>query len=224
MTQEGLFRRRRLPHWDVADATYFVTACLAGSVPAQGLRDLDNYRRQLDSRPIPRGLDNDEWELRKHKLLFARFDDLIDRHAAVTHLKNPHAARIVRDSLYHFAPQRYDLLAYVVMPSHLHWVFTPRPEWCDAIANTPDPRTPRERIMHSIKSYTGVKCNRLLRLDGAFWQDESYDHWVRNDDELQRIIQYVELNPVKADLVAEAHHWQFSSAYDRQTSAWGLSD
>jgi hypothetical protein len=37
---EEKFRRRRLPHWDLSGATYFITACLAGSIPAQGLLDI----------------------------------------------------------------------------------------------------------------------------------------------------------------------------------------
>jgi hypothetical protein len=50
---------------------------------------------------------------------------------------------------------------------------------------------------------------------GTFWQDESYDHCVRDDDELERIIHYVEDNPVKAGLVASAASWEYSSARDR---------
>jgi REP element-mobilizing transposase RayT len=50
---------------------------------------------------------------------------------------------------------------------------------------------------------------------GRFWQQESYDHWARDEDELERIIRYVEQNPVKAGLVAKAEDWPFSSARDR---------
>ena len=32
---QSLFRRRRLPHWDIPDATYFITGCLADSIPAE---------------------------------------------------------------------------------------------------------------------------------------------------------------------------------------------
>ena len=44
------FRRRRLPHLDIDGATYFVTSCLANSIPAIGLRDLDEYARALEGR------------------------------------------------------------------------------------------------------------------------------------------------------------------------------
>ncbi|MCI0376721.1 MAG: hypothetical protein L0215_03870, partial [Gemmataceae bacterium] len=64
-----------------------------------------------------------------HKLMFARFDEEIDLRPAVRHLEIAELATVVRDGLYHFAGERYDLLAYVVMPSHFHWVFHPREAW-----------------------------------------------------------------------------------------------
>ena len=74
---------------------------------------------------------------------------------------------------------------------------------------------PLAEIMHSLKSYTANRCNRILGRTGPFWQDESYDHWVRDEDELVRVIEYVENNPVKAGLVTDPAEFVFSSAYDR---------
>jgi len=213
---EGLFRRRRLPHWDIPDATYFVTTCLDGSVPARGLLALNRYRQHLDANPCPAGLSATEREVRQHQLVFARFDQLIDDQPAVRFLASPVTATCVRDALFHFAGVRYHLLAYVVMPSHFHWLFHPLPEWEATREGTAARRTARETIMHSIKSYTGNRCNRLLERTGLFWQDESYDHVVRDDDELLRIIEYIEHNPVKAGLVSRAADWPWSSAADRQ--------
>jgi len=137
----------------------------------------------------------------------------------------------VRKSLYYFAESRYDLLAYVVMPSHFHWVFHPRREWYEAVCGvgfqpaasadrleaypTKRRRMPREIIMHSIRRYTANVCNSLLGRSGAFWQTESYDHVVRNDEELWRIIDYVERNPCTASLVSDRSEWRWSSARDR---------
>jgi REP element-mobilizing transposase RayT len=122
--------------------------------------------------------------------------------------------------LYHFAGQRYHLLAYVIMPSHIHWVFHPLEAWCQSLPEAAKRRTPREIILHSTKSFTANACNKLLARKGQFWQDESFDHWVRGEDELARIIQYVEQNPVKAGLISRADLWEFSSARDRV--AWGI--
>jgi len=218
---EGLFRRRRLPHWDVEDATFFVTACLAGSIPAQGLIRLQTYRDQLECQPQPASMSVEDWETHKHKMVFARFDEIVDSEPAVRHLAVPAAASAAEGSLRHFAGERYDLVAFVVMPSHFHWVFHPRADWVQASvederqAGKPAPRTPRERIMQSVKGYSAYQCNRLLGRHGEFWQDESYDHVVRDDDELLRIIEYVENNPVKAGLVKRREDWQWSSARDR---------
>jgi len=213
MQDEEVFRRRHLPHWDVPGATYFVTTCLAGSIPARGLLDLRQYRKELEARPRPAEVSAEEWELRLAKLEFARVDRWLDDEPAVRHLENCQLAAVVCDALHHFAGERYDLLAYVVMPSHMHWVFRPRDEWITA-ANL-DGRTAREAICHSVKRHSALECNRILRLKGTFWQDESYDHWIRDIDELMRCIEYVENNPVKAGLVKQAADWRFSSAFDR---------
>jgi putative transposase len=206
-----VFRRRHLPHWDVPGATYFVTACLHGSIPAAGPSEVEEYRSALEARPRPAGLSERDWEHRKRKLVFAKLDELLDGEPAVRHFENSQVAAVVRNGVRHFANSRYELLAYVVMPSHLHWVFRPLPEWC---ATVPTERTPRETIMHSLKSYTGNVCNEILGRGGRFWQDESYDHWVR-DDESERVIVYVENNPVKAGLVREPREYVFSSAHER---------
>jgi REP-associated tyrosine transposase len=212
---EGVYRRRRLPHWDVEGGAYFVTTCLKGSIPAQGLVELDRYRDKLESQTKPADYSKEEWETRKHKLVFARFDSIIDAKPAVKHLENPKAAEIVRDAFYFFAGERYQLLAFVVMPSHFHWVFQPCPKWVDSLSDKGGKRTPRERIMKSICGYTAYRCNRLLGLIGAFWQHESYDHVVRDYEELLRIVRYIENNPVKAGLVASPQDWRWSSAADR---------
>ena len=72
-------------------------------------------------------------------------------------------------------------------------------------------RTPRERIMQSIKRHSAKECNERRGVQGRFWQQESYDHWVRKVAELEHIINYIEYNPVKAGLVSDAKVWPFGS-------------
>lgn len=207
-----LIRQRRLPHWDVPGATYFVTSCLAGSIPAKGLLDIANYRRELERRHPPADATPADWDYQREKLTFGRTDQWLDSEPAVRHLADPRLAQVVVDSMLHFADERYELLAYVVMPSHFHWAFRPLDAWVDSLGPTTEKRPPRERVMHSLKTYTARECNQLLAHQGSFWQRESYDHCVRDEDELYRIIHYVEQNPVKAGLVADADGWAFSSA------------
>jgi putative transposase len=212
MEGHGLYRRRRLPHWDLPGATYFITTCLAGSIPAEGLLDLTRYRAGLQELSRTKKKIDTEWELLCWKKTFARCDWWLDQRPAVRHLTDSALAAIVEDAFFFWAGCRYDLLAYIVMPSHIHWVFRPL---VGQVANLPGNRSSRERIMHTLKLHTALECNRQMGCSGVFWQEESYDHCVRDNEELERIIQYVEFNPVKAKLVASPKEWSFSSAHYR---------
>jgi putative transposase len=214
MSNEECFRRRRLPHWDCPGAIYFVTTCLNGSIPAQGLSDLWRFREQIRKEARSPECNLHDWAVRQWKKTFARTEEWLDSRPAVRHLADPAQAQIVVVGLCHFAGVRYDLLSYVVMPSHLHWVFWPREEWVGQFEPKED-RTPRECIMHSLKRYTAPKCNLVRRQLGTFWQDESYDHCVLDWDEFDRINMYIEQNPVKAGLVTTPEAWRFSSAHER---------
>ena len=137
-----VIRRRDLPHWDVPGATYFITTCLEGSIPAQGLLDISRFRKDLSRRARPKEMAAEAWRCHCGKLGFVRVETWLDGQPARRDLENPRLARIVVESLFHFAGERYDLLAYVVMPSHLHWLFQPRPQWVESLAD--DRCTPRE--------------------------------------------------------------------------------
>ncbi len=216
MDPEGVVRRRRLPHWDVPGAVYFVTTCLHGSIPAQGLLDIEEYRSRLERGKQPEGLSVEEWKVRKAKLVFAQVDEWLDQRPAVQWLEDERLAKIVVDSINHFAGKRYEIWTYVIMPSHFHWVFRARDDWVASLPDKAKKRSPRERIMHTLKLRTALECNKVLRQRGTFWQDESYDHCPRDDEELGRIIEYTELNPVRAGLVGGPEQWRFSSAAERK--------
>lgn len=53
----------------------------------------------------------------------------------------------------------------------------------------------------------------MLRLHGTpFWQEESFDHLVRSEQEFARILRYIESNPVKAGAVTTPEEFPWSSA------------
>ena len=216
-----IFRRRRLPHQDVEGHPVFITACLEGSLPASGLSRINKYREELESRPRPHDMTEPEWEHHRHKLLFGFVDQLLDGDSPVCHLMDERQAAIVQNAFLHFADERYRLLAFVVMPSHHHWLFLPDEAWSDAAvaqarAKGSQQRTPREIISHSIQSYTATMCNRVRGETGVYWQHETFDHWARDEAETLRIIYYIENNPVKAGLAATAEEYRWSSARIRK--------
>jgi len=92
----------------------------------------------------------------------------------------------------------YELCAWVIMPNHVHILILP----------ISDPR----KITHIIKGRSARKANVILGRTGPFWQHESYDHFVRNRREFDRVVNYIEQNPVSAGLVSTADDWRFSSA------------
>ena len=138
-----------------------------------------------------------------------------------------------RDNLYYHDGDKYLLHAYCIMPNRVHAVLTPSPGEIgnsshlepETVGETTDRGSPLSGIMHSLKSYTANQANATLNRSGAFWQVESYDHWVRDDDDLERIVNYVRANPVAAGLVECHQDWFWSSCHDRylcdgDTSAW----
>jgi hypothetical protein len=228
MIENGVIRKRNLPHIDVEGKPSFITACLHGSLPASGLKRIYQYREELNARAKPAHLNPQEWELTKHKMVFKLLDSMLDRMSPVRYLEDERLAEIVQNAFLHFANDRYRLFAFVVMPSHHHWVFLPNEDWSQELAtnqrDSHDRRTPREAISHSIQSYTGTHCNRLLGRTGSFWQAETYDHYARDESELVRIIEYIEQNPVVAGLATVASEYRWSSANIRARLGLKLGD
>jgi REP element-mobilizing transposase RayT len=97
---------------------------------------------------------------------------------------------------------QYHLGPFVVMANHVHLLLLP--------IISPS------ILLKSLKGSTAREANRLLNRTGEqFWQRESYDHWVRDETEWNRIAAYIERNPVKAGLVSRAEEFPWSSANPR---------
>ena len=232
MTDREIITRRNLPHWYVPGAVHFVTYRLAGTIPVAVLVELRERREaRKKEKPAP-GVPPAQHRDRLHRRFFAAYDQYLDQHRDVGWLAKPAVAALIRSNLYHHDGKKYHLLAYCVMPNHVHVLLQP-------IAAAPDPgagrreaelsttggedvlseeitnaRSPLSAIMHSLKSYTANRANERLGRSGPFWQHESYDHWVRDTDELCRIAEYIAANPVKAGLAARPEAWRFGSAHD----------
>ena len=135
---------------------------------------------------------------------FAHFDRALNAAAGPRWLGETAVAQCVVDAL-HFGErhlQLYALIAFCVMPNHVHVVV--------------EPHAPMARITKSIKGFTARRANTILGRTGErFWQDESYDHWIRNAEERNRIVRYTECNPVAAGMVETPEEWRWSSASKR---------
>jgi REP element-mobilizing transposase RayT len=133
---------------------------------------------------------------------FAVLDRLLDvARTGPFYLRHPEIAEMVTNHLVQRSQveKLYDLHAFAVMPNHVHLLLTP---------NVPFPR-----IAKLAKGATARWANQILGTTGkAFWQDESFDHRVRDRDEFSRILRYIEMNPVRAALAAAPESFPYSSA------------
>jgi len=78
----------------------------------------------------------------------------------------------------------------------------------------PLPNESLSAVVQSWKRYTAREANKILNRTGqAFWQPESFDHWIRNDEERVRCCRYVIFNPVKAGLCSAPEDWRWGSAF-----------
>src|SRR5882672_7781997 len=144
--------RGYVPHWEIDGATYFITYRLYDSLPRHVVARLKEERRRLSRKAFGLALDRE-----------------LDEGRGAAYLRDPRMAAVVAENLKHFHAERYDLMAWCVMPNHVHVVLTPF--------------IGLKGILHSWKSYTAHRASEILGVT-KFWAREYYDHIIRNDREL----------------------------------------
>jgi putative transposase len=178
---KGWHSRGYLPHFDSPETVQFVTFRLADSLPARVVAML---HREANVHEVDRELD-------------VGF--------GACWLGRLEVASLVQDALLHFDGARYRLIAWCLMPNHVHVVI----EITDGYSLSD--------IVRSWKSFTARKANGVLKRSGPFWHSDYFDRYMRDERHLAQTVEYVELNPVKAGLVRAAADWLWSSARHRGT-------
>jgi putative transposase len=200
-----LHYRRNLPHFQPDWAVIAVSFRLAFSLPKNILSDLAAAKLEYDR--IAGNLHGPELKKHRretHRMYFDDFDTFIGTFShSHKWLMNVKAANIVAEALIFWDSKRYDLLAYCIMPNHVHMMLTP----LNKEDNCPYPIS---EILRTIKLHSARKCNELLQRKGQFWHHESYDHVIRNEDDFYYNLHYIMENPVKANLVTRWNEWKFT--------------
>lgn len=173
--------RGYLPHCDTPGLLQAITFRLADSLPANAL-------------------DRMAWESEDSLEKQEKLDTLLDAGHGTCSLKQPAIADIVENALLHWDGQRYRLLAWCVMPNHVHVLVETYQGW------------PLSGLLHSWKSFTAKAINKRLGQKGKVWMDDYFDRYIRDDQHLAATIAYIHNNPVKAGLVSSAWGWPHSSA------------
>ena len=223
--QKRYFYRRKLPHWQPPEGTFFITYRLFGSIPGPVIERLKSvYQtalREIDlCHPLPSG---EEWDIlppeerkllevfvRKKKMVawkkyFKGIDDFLDSDLNGPYwLKREDIAELVAGSIKHGSDRHFTLWAYTIMSNHVHILLSLQPGapvlW---------------KLLQNSKKYSGFHANKLLGRNGKFWDRESFDHLVREGltdpaGSFYRILWYILNNPVKAGYVKNWQDWSWT--------------
>lgn len=178
----GWSDRGYLPHYDKPGLVQAVTFRLADSLPKEKRSEWEHLLHITD----------DGERIRQ-------VEDYLDRGAGSCVLRQPACAEIVQNALRHFDGERYRLIAWCVMPNHVHVLF-------ETFAGHPI-----GKVIHSWKTFTAREINKRLSQSGQLWQDDFFDTFMRNDEHQAAEVNYIERNPVNANLVKHAADWPWSS-------------
>lgn len=109
--------------------------------------------------------------------------------------------------------------AFVVMPTHVHMLFTP-------LFDEQDEAYPLAEIMNGIKGASSHSVNKLLGRKGRLWESESFDRIIRSDAEFEYRMLYIAQNPIAAGLAKgpDDYRWAWrESAQPRAAAVHKLS-
>lgn len=226
------YYKRNLPHYQPKGYFYFITTRLTGSLPREVV---DKIQTQMEEeiKVIPENF-NKKYTTEKfnniRRSYFHKYEEILDlAKYGNTWLNIEKIAKIVKDALHFYDEKRYNLICYTIMPNHVHLVLYPIVERNSVSLNSRNEGSNDEiktinyrksgsedslyivtEIMQNIKKYTAREANKILNRTGQFWQHESYDHVIRNNEELYNTVNYILNNPMKAGLVRNPADWKWN--------------
>ena len=185
MKSREWYDRGILPHRTRDGLIQLITYRQADSLPQHVLTE---FQQQILHLP------EEEQAFRRRVFM----QDFLDRGAGSCLLRHPLHARLIIENWQYWNQVKYDLLAYVVMPNHVHVLIRQNPEY------------ELSQIIFSWKRHTGTSISG----QSGFWQKEFWDTYIRNRAHLNKALNYIFMNPVKAGLRNTPDSWPFSSAGD----------
>ncbi len=215
----GWYSRGYLPHLDETGLLQSITFRLADSLPQEKLRQIEELSRSEpeEKRDTQRRTEIERW---------------LDRGIGCCVLRHPELAQVVEDALLHGDGSKYRLLAWCIMPNHVHVLIEPiiplaeivkgwksftsrwaKKHWneleafLDASASSPTHMIADEDIGVP-RGAPKASADKFWRL----WQRDYWDRYIRDDAHLQSVIDYIHANPVKAGLCSSTSEWRWSSA------------
>ena len=199
---KGWHTRGYLPHFDAGNILQFITFRLADSVPSEVI---DQWKQELRWHEGMDAASKEAVELRK------RIEKYEDSGKGACYLRDERIARLVEDALKRFNGERYRLIAWCIMPNHVHVLI----KMMDA---------PLPDIVKEWKSYTAHAANKILGRSGTFWMPDYFDRYIRDEEHFRTTVDYIFQNPVQAGLVDAPEKWAWSGFIPENAGNASVSD
>ena len=106
-------------------------------------------------------------------------------------------AVLFQEILQHYRGKSYLLHAYVIMPDHFHILISPQESL--------------ERAVQNIKGGFSFRAKKAFEWKHDIWQPGFSDHRIRDGEDLERHLAYIESNPVKAKLCNKSGQYSYVS-------------
>ena len=195
-----------LPHLYPVGAVFFITFRLGDSLPQSILRLLkEEYEGEIKKLRKLQLMSNQEQSklAALRKKIFGKYDhQLDDQPYGECYMKDENVAKIIYNKIMQYNGGYYNLLALSIMPNHVHVLLDTSVQLSvdTQVGEVPDGYVDVSKWMKLIKGGSAHAVNKYLGRKGQLWAHESYDHFARDEPEIQRIIDYILANPVKAGL------------------------
>ncbi|MCF7815334.1 MAG: hypothetical protein K9N09_12215 [Candidatus Cloacimonetes bacterium] len=201
------FYRRNLPHYQPGNGIFFITTCLAKALSTKIISELK--QRKIDFQNMIKKVSENQkiFVLKEfHRSYFRDFESFIHSQSKKDWLIRTSIQQVIKENLLFWDGVRYKLIAFCIMPNHLHLMIKPFQKGKHMYESL-------SKIMFTMKSFTANECNKILDRSGQFWLHESYDHYIRNFKDYEYHLKYLLENPVKSNLVNKWKDWNGNWLY-----------
>ena len=164
------------PHWQQSESMQFVTFRLGDAMPANKLRQWrEEHAIWLSHHPKPW---SPEHESEYHQRFTWKLEHWLDEGSGSCLLRDPQARQIIDETLMHDQDTRAVHHAWVIMPNHVHLLFTAH-----------------ARLEVLMKTWKGVSARRIGQ--GSIWQKGYRDTIIRDGGHFANVVRYIRRNPAK---------------------------
>jgi putative transposase len=193
---------RNLPHFQHIGASFFITFRLYDSLPHSIIQTLQNEREEQFLQLKTRKLAYEDEVVAMTSIkreYWKKVDDALDKIQTGPHyLKDEKIASLIIKKLRQYDNTLYYLDAYCIMSNHIHVLLDFSVQLPANFMDFNEQNYVQlHQVMKLIKGGTAYEANKILNRKGKFWEDESFDTYIRNDKHRTNVIHYILNNPVK---------------------------